>query len=103
MLGDGSISHRNRSRDKKRGKIGPSTGNCRFAMTMDVYSINYLLSLFNEIFYQFSTSSLAPFPNINLPQHEGKSIKQYSLTRQSLSLFTRLQSIWDRYDRELNV
>ena len=42
MLGDGSISHTNRSRDKKAGKTGPSTGNCRYSMTMDTFSYNYL-------------------------------------------------------------
>lgn len=50
MLGDGNISYGNRSRDKKQGKIGPSTGNCRYSMTIDNYSYNYLCSLYKNIF-----------------------------------------------------
>lgn len=102
MLGDGNLSYNNRTRDRKRGKIGPSTGNCRYAMTMDVFSFNYLNKLFNEIFSQYSNTGLIPYPNPDLPQHKDKAITQYNFSTRSLPIFTRLHSIWYNYDRESN-
>lgn len=101
MLGDGSITPPNRSRDKKQGKVGPSTGNCRYAMTMDRYSLAYLTTLYN-MFAHLCSAAIIPYPNINLPQHAGKTITQYSFYTLSSPFFTRLHQLWYRYDRVLN-
>lgn len=103
MLGDGNISHNNRTRDRKKGKVGPSTGNARYGMTMDTYSFNYLSCLVSTVFRDLCTGTLIPYPNSNLPQHQGKEIKQYNFVTKTLPIFTRLHSMWYRYDRELNT
>lgn len=103
MLGDGNISHNNRTRDRKKGKTGPSTGNARYRIIMDRYSFSYLSRLLNNIFSEYATGLLTPYPNPNLPQHLDKTIKQYNFATKSLRIFTRLHSIWYRYNRELNT
>lgn len=66
MLGDGSISLSKKTR-----------GQGLFAMTMDVYSLNYLNHLNQNIYSQFTGTKIYPYPNILLDHHKGK--KSYSL------------------------
>ena len=56
MLGDGSISL---SKNNK--------GQGKFSMTMDVYSLNYLNHLNQNIYSQFTDTKIYPYPNILLP------------------------------------
>jgi hypothetical protein len=91
MLGDGSISL---SRfDKGEGK---------YAMTMDVYSLNYLNYLNENIYSKITSTKLHAYPNILLPQHIGKEIKQYHFSTKTHPLFTALHSLWYKWDDAKN-
>ncbi|MBW5719173.1 hypothetical protein GQQ29_26445 [Klebsiella pneumoniae] len=87
MLGDGSVRYPNFSRD---GRI---TGNARYSMTMSTKAYEYILQLFNSIYSQFSSSGLRPYPNVDLPQHAGKTVTQYHFDTRSLVLFSVLHSL----------
>jgi hypothetical protein len=102
MLGDGSISYPNRSRDKNKGKTGKSTENPQYKITIDRYSYNYLNELFNSVYINYSSSGLHPYPNPNLPQHKDKEMKQYHIGTKCLPIFKELHFLWYRYDRELD-
>jgi len=82
MLGDGSISL------SKKFK-----GNGIFAMTMDVYSLNYLNYLNDNIYSQFTDTKIYPYPNILLPHHKGKKVTQYHFKTKTHSLYTALHSL----------
>ena len=73
MLGDGSIRS---SKSPLKNKL---SGKAKYGMTMDTYSLNYLNHLYENIYRQFSSSVIYPYPNIMLPQHLGKTVTQYSL------------------------
>lgn len=96
MLDDGAIQY------KKVFKNGKVTGNAKFGMTMDTYSLNYLNNLYQTVYGQFSSSGLRPYPNIKLPQHLGKSVTQYSFNTRSILLFTSLHNIWYTWNEDLN-
>jgi hypothetical protein len=66
MLGDGSISLSKFNKDE--GK---------YSMTMDVYSLNYLHHLNENIYSKFTNKNFYAYPNILLPQHIGKELTQY--------------------------
>jgi hypothetical protein len=66
ILGDGSIS---------LSKINKGEG--KYSMTMDVYSLNYLNYLNENIYSQFTNTKIYAYPNILLPQHKGKEVTQY--------------------------
>lgn len=87
MLGDGSVSYPNFARN------GKASGNARFAMTMSVKAHDYLLSLANGVYSQFSDYVLKPYPNVSLPQHTGKVITQYYFQTRSLPVFTALHAL----------
>ena len=61
MLGDGSISL-----SKKNKGAG------KYAMTMDVYSLNYINHLNKNIYSQITNTKFYAYPNVLLPQHKGK-------------------------------
>jgi hypothetical protein len=82
MLGDGSIS---------LSKI--NKGNGKYSMTMDAYSLNYLQHLNDNIYSQITDTKIYAYPNILLPQHEGKEITQYHLSTKTHPLFTALHSL----------
>lgn len=84
MLGDGSIRF-----NKNNNLIGEA----KYAMTMDVYSLNYLNHLFDKIYSQYSSTGIKGYPNIMLPQHKGKEIIQYHFSTRSHPLFTVLHNI----------
>jgi hypothetical protein len=102
MLGDGSINYPNRTRDTKRGKKGLSTGNPQYKITIDAYSYDYIMFLYKEVYSQFSYKNPYPYPNINLPQHNDKKVRQYHFGTRCLPLFKELHNIWYRYDKDLN-
>ena len=87
LLGDGSIGYSNLSRD------GVARGNARYGMTMAAKVYDYLLNLYNTTYAQYSSSGLRPYPNINLPQHAGKTITQYAFNTQAHPIFTTLHSM----------
>jgi len=87
MLGDGSVGYPNFARD------GKASGNARYAITMSAKAYNYLLSLANGVYSKFSTYVLKPYPNLYLPQHEGKTVTQYYFQTRSLPIFTALHSL----------
>lgn len=89
MLGDGSI------RFNKNNNL---TGEAKYAMTMDVYSLNYLNHLFDKIYGQYSNTSIKGYPNIMLNQHKGKEIVQYHFSTKSHPLFTALHNIWYKWN-----
>ena len=62
-------------------------------MTMDTYSLNYLNHLYDNIYGQFSSSGIYPYPNILLPKHLGKTVTQYSFSTRSLPLFSCLHDL----------
>lgn len=59
---------------------------------MDTYSLNYLNHLYNTIYEKFSSSGLKSYPNINLPQHLGKTVTQYCFTTKTVKSFIFLPS-----------
>jgi hypothetical protein len=87
MLGDGSISLSKKTK-----------GNGIFAMTMDVYSLNYLHHLDENIYSKFTETKLYPYPNVLLPQHKDKEVTQYHFKTKTHPLYTELHSIWYRLD-----
>lgn len=87
MLGDGYIGYSNLGRD------GSARGNARYGMTMAAKVYDYMLSLYNSTYAQFSKSGLHPYPNTNLPQHTDKVITQYAFNSGALPLFTELHKI----------
>ena len=91
MLGDGSIS---------LSKI--NKGNGKYSMTMDAYSLNYLQHLNDNIYSQITDTKIYAYPNILLPQHEGKEITQYHLSTKTHPLFTALHSLWYKWDNNIN-
>lgn len=76
MLGDGSIS---------LSKFNKGEG--KYAMTMDVYSLNYLHYLNENIYSQFTNTKMYAYPNILLPQHKGKEVTQYHFKTKTHSNF----------------
>jgi LAGLIDADG DNA endonuclease family len=93
MLGDGHISL---SKFKR--------GEGKYSMTMDVYSLNYLQYLDENIYSQFTNTKFYAYPNILLPQHKGKKkkITQYHFQTNTHSLFTALHNLWYKWDNEKN-
>lgn len=95
MLGDGYIGYPNLNRD------GKASGNARYAMTMAIKFHSYMLWLFNNIYSIFSISGLKPYPNVNLPQHKGKEVTQYTFNTKGLPLFSALHSLWYIWNSDL--
>jgi len=91
MLGDGSIS---------LSKFNKGGG--KYSMTMDVYSLNYLHYLNENIYSQFTNTKIYAYPNILLPQHKGKEVTQYHFKTNTHSLFTALHNLWYKWDNEKN-
>ena len=91
MLGDGSIS---------LSKFNKGAG--KYSMTMDVYSLNYLHHLNDNIYSKITNTNLYAYPNILLPQHRGKEITQYHFKTKTHPLFTTLHSLWYKWDNEKN-
>lgn len=91
MLGDGNIQY---SKNRK----GLYAGNAKYAMTLDTYSINYLTHLRYTIYAEYCSSGLIAYPNVKLPQHEGKTITQYSFKTKSYPLFSEFHSIWYKWN-----
>jgi len=91
MLGDGSIS-----------LSRPLKGLGKFSMTMDVYSLNYLHHLDNNIYSQFTETKIYPYPNILLPHHKDKKITQYHFKTKTHPLYTALHSLWYKKNNEGN-
>ena len=63
MLGDGSLSLSKTSK-----------GGAKYSMIIDVYSLNYLNYLHQTIYSQITNTQIYVYPNVLLPQHEGKEI-----------------------------
>ena len=91
MLGDGSISLS--KTNKGKGK---------YSMTMDVYSLNYLIQLNENIYSQITNTKIHAYPNVLLPQHKGKEITQYYFSTRTHPLFTALHSLWYKWDEDKN-
>ena len=91
MLGDGSISLS--KTNKGKGK---------YSMTMDVYSLNYLHYLNDNIYSQFTNTKIYAYPNILLPKHRGKKVTQYHFRSRVHPLFTALHSLWYKWDSNKN-
>ena len=91
MLGDGSIN---------LSKINKGEG--KYSMTMDVYSLNYLNYLNDNIYSQFTNTKIYAYPNILLLQHRGKEITQYHFRTRVHPLYTALHHLWYKLDNELN-
>ena len=91
MLGDGSIN---------LSKINKGEG--KYSMTMDVYSLNYLNYLNDNIYSQFTNTKIYAYPNILLLQHRGKEITQYHFRTRVHPLYTALHHLWYKWDNELN-
>jgi hypothetical protein len=89
MLGDGSIS-------LSKGGKG------KYSMTMDVYSLDYLNHLNDNIYSQFTDIKIYAYPNILLSKHEGKKITQYHFSTKTHPLFTALHSLWYKWDNVEN-
>lgn len=89
MLGDGSIS---------LSKFNKGEG--KYSMTMDVYSLNYLHYLNENIYSQFTNTKFYVYPNILLPQHKGKEVTQFHFKTNTHSLFTALHNLWYKWDNE---
>jgi hypothetical protein len=88
LLGDGGIFYPNLSHD------GKASGNPRYEMTIAATVHNFINTLFNAVYAQYATDSgLYPWSNINLPQHKGKLVTQYSFNSRSLPLFKALHGI----------
>jgi hypothetical protein len=82
MLGDGSIS---------LSKVNKGEG--KYSMTMDVYSLNYLHHLDQNIYSKITSTKFYAYPNILLPQHRGKEVTQYHFSTKTHPLFTALHSL----------
>lgn len=93
MLGDGGLFLSNIKRTGKNFNDFPISGNARYGMTMSVKNKNYLESLYNKTYFQFSSTGIKPYPNISLPQNKSKEIQQYQFYTRSLPLFTSLHNI----------
>ena len=91
MLGDGHIN-------VYKSKSIKINRKAKYCMTMDTFSLNYLMFLYDNVYKQFNPSKLYPYPNINLPKHAGKEIKQYYFYTQSLPLFYYLHNLWYKWD-----
>ncbi len=64
-------------------------------MTMEVYSLNYLHHLDNNIYLQFTETKFYPYPNILLlPNKDKKKITQYHFKTKTHPLYTALHSLW---------
>jgi len=87
LLADGGIRYPNISRD------GKASGNARYSMTMKASVVCYLQWLYDNVYSTFSTSGLRPWPNVNLPQHAGKTVSQYHFDTKSLPIFTALHTL----------
>nr|YP_009493145.1 LAGLIDADG endonuclease [Ganoderma leucocontextum]AWJ63940.1 LAGLIDADG endonuclease [Ganoderma leucocontextum]WVH38034.1 LAGLIDADG endonuclease [Ganoderma leucocontextum] len=87
MLGAGSIS---------LSKINKGEG--KYSMTMDIYSLNYIHHLIENIYSQFTKTKIYAYPNILLPQHKGKEITQYHFRTKVHPLFTVLHGLWYKWD-----
>ena len=73
-------------------------------MTMDVYSLNYLHYLNDNIYSQFTNTKFYAYPNILLlrTQHKGKEVTQCKFKTNTHPLFTALHSLWYKWDNEKN-
>ena len=71
-------------------------------MTMDVYSLNYLHHLNDNIYSQFTNTKIYAYPNILLPKHKGKKVTQYHFRSRVHPLFTALHSLWYKWDSNKN-
>ena len=91
MLGDGSIS-----------LSRPNKGEGKYSMIMDVYSLNYLNYLNENIYSQFTNTKIYAYPNILLSQHIGKKVTSYHFKTKTHPLFTALHSLWYKWDNEKN-
>jgi LAGLIDADG DNA endonuclease family/Proton-conducting membrane transporter len=91
MLGDGAIS-------LSKGRKGEG----KYSMTMDVYSLDYLHHLNDNIYSQFTDTKFYAYPNILLPQHKGKEVTQYHFKSKTHPLYTALHSLWYKWDNEKN-
>nr|YP_009710758.1 LAGLIDADG endonuclease type 2 [Amanita thiersii]QFZ98706.1 LAGLIDADG endonuclease type 2 [Amanita thiersii] len=89
MLGDGSISLSKKTK-----------GQGKFSMTMDVYSLNYLHHLDQDVYSQLTNTKIYPYPNILLPHHKGKEITQYHFKTRTHPLYTALHSLWYNRDND---
>lgn len=96
ILGDGSVRYPNFSRDRK------ASGNARYEMTMSAAAYGYVMSLYETVYAQYSSSGILPFPNLLLPIHAGKSVTQYYIATRSLPIFTALHTLWYRWDATLD-
>jgi hypothetical protein len=82
MLGEGSLSISKFYR-----------GEGKYSMTMDVYSLNYLNSLNQTIYSQFTDKIFYAYPNSLLPQHKDTEITHYHLRTNTHPIFTALHSL----------
>jgi hypothetical protein len=67
-------------------------------MTMDVYSLDYLNHLNDNIYSQFTDVKIHVYLNILLSKHEGKKVTQYHFSTKTHPLFTALHSLWYKWD-----
>ena len=91
MLGDGSIS-----------LFKKTKGNGTYAMTMDVYSLNYLIHLYENIYSKYTETKIYPDLDVLLPLHKDKEVTQYQFKTKTQPLYTELQGIWYRLDNKEN-
>jgi LAGLIDADG DNA endonuclease family len=91
MLGEGSLSISKFYR-----------GEGKYSMTMDVYSLNYLNSLNQTIYSQFTDKIFYAYPNSLLPQHKDTEITHYHLRTNTHPIFTALHSLWYKWDNVEN-
>jgi len=71
-------------------------------MTMDVYSINYLQYLNENIYIKITNIKIYAYPNVLLPQHKGKKVTQYQMQSKTHPLFTALHDLWYKWDNKTN-
>ena len=69
-------------------------------MTMDVYSLNYLNHLNENIYSKITNTKFYAYPNVLLPQHTGKEITQYHFSTKTHPLYTALHSLWYKWDED---
>lgn len=98
MLGDGSI-RKGSVRFTNENYITP-TINARYAITIITTSIFYMEFLRENVFYIFNPCPLNGWPNINLPQHIGKKITQYTFSTKVSPILTAFHLMWYRWDFE---
>jgi hypothetical protein len=91
MLGNGSISLSKRNNFRGEGY---------YFMAMDVYSLNFLQYLNENIYSQFTNTNLYAYPRSLLPQHKGIEVTQYHFKTQTHPLFTALHNLWYNWDNE---